>query len=400
MIIWVLCYCCCWLVAVEGFVEAELQLVEIGPYGIIGTNESAIWKRHFGDTIFQEPLFNVLTYYTINLTLGSNAEPVSVLIDTGSSDLWVPHRAVSRHNSFDPGYSNTWVRSTKAFVIQYVKGFAKGVWGRDTVGFLSGTSIPQQRFAVATECSDSQMGVFGIGPVNAESAHALYDNIPLSLVRYGYISKNVYSIYLNEMNSRTGTILFGGVDRAKYVPPLRTLPLLSSSSMKIQLEGIQVSRMGSTDTPTPAVLDTGTSLVYLPHDYVRFVAGCFGATYDDNAEMWVLAPSEFVRAPPYITFLFDGISIQVPKTEIFWPLGWFSSKGPSGYLGMTILSNKKSLGFNILGDTFLRSAYVVYDLDYRQVSIAQARNNVGASDILPIIEAVPGARGLDTSGTS
>jgi hypothetical protein len=51
-------------------------------------------------------------------------------------------------------------------------------------------------------------------------------------------------------------------------------------------------------------------------------------------------------------------------------------------------------GTNVLGDTFLRSAYVVYDLDNNEISIAQTKYNVSSSNIVEIKtgkDAVPSA---------
>jgi len=46
---------------------------------------------------------------------------------------------------------------------------------------------------------------------------------------------------------------------------------------------------------------------------------------------------------------------------------------------------------SVFGDTFLRSAYVVYDLDNNEISLAQTNFNSTGTDI---VEIVPGASGV------
>ena len=46
--------------------------------------------------------------------------------------------------------------------------------------------------------------------------------------------------------------------------------------------------------------------------------------------------------------------------------------------------------FTLLGDTFLRSAYVVYDMTHHQVGLAQANLNSTASTVVELSAAAPG----------
>uniref|UniRef100_A0A060TAG1 ARAD1C45606p n=1 Tax=Blastobotrys adeninivorans TaxID=409370 RepID=A0A060TAG1_BLAAD len=385
-----------WVNGSSGVVKAPLEL-----YNASGGNYSRLRRRNYeggsaiGFDTFIEPLANQLTFYTVNVTLGSPRQQVSVLVDTGSSDLWVPDcgQGSMNSNGFDLLQSRSWMfgHQDEEFSIKYVKGYAKGLWGRDDLRFLAGPAIRHQRFAVATESSEISMGVLGIGPVNAESTQQLYDNVPMSLVRQGHIAKNIYSIYLDDWDSANGCILFGGIDLAKFHPPLHTVPLTSTISLRVVLSSIQADGRSALDEPIAAALDTGTTLMYLPPDCVNRIANLLGARYDPDLDLHRLPRSHFSEVPKYLTFSFMGATIKVPSRELFWPTSWFvESDEPD--LSLTIMSNKKSLGYNILGDTFLRSAYVVYDLDYRQVSLAQARNSHGHEEILAISESVPGTR--------
>jgi candidapepsin len=63
--------------------------------------------------------------------------------------------------------------------------------------------------------------------------------------------------------------------------------------------------------------------------------------------------------------------IRVPLSEVILDLG-FSPYFKNTCL-LAIYPSSVVDGYTILGDTFLRSACVVYDLDNRQVAVAQAK---------------------------
>lgn len=358
--------------------------------------------REFGDyepsPHFVEPLCNMQTYYTIELSIGSPFQYVKVLIDTGSSDLWVPGLETGTKNGYDSCLSESWISDCEdeQFYVEYVKGFASGYWGFDTIDFLYGSSsIMEQRFAVACQSSDIEMGVFGIGPPNAESSKRLYNNIPLSMVKQGLTAKALYSIYLDNWEANHGNIVFGGIDLTKFIPPLHTIPMLSTQSFKVTLSSLLIDGE-EVGYPIGVVLDTGTSLCYLPDDFIDAIAAAFDAHWEPKIGFYVISKKQYWYGPCVIEFDFQGQVISVPKEELWWPLKWLADVPPTEDMALTMVSNCKSLGYNILGDTFLRSAYVVYDLEFRQISIAQSTcakwNDI---DIMPISEQVPGTQAGD-----
>lgn len=74
-----------------------------------------------------------------------------------------------------------------------------------------------------------------------------------------------------------------------------------------------------------------------------------------------------------------GPRITVPYAEIIYPYGFPANMGgveakdgtPLCYLGLIGTDGP----IYLLGDTFIRSAYVVYDVDNRQVSMASVKPN-------------------------
>jgi hypothetical protein len=99
----------------------------------------------------------------------------------------------------------------------------------DTFRF-GGQTIKNQQFGIGY-VSSSPEGILGIGYTLNEVAVARagldpYPNLPQKLVNDGTISTNAYSLWLNDLDSSTGSILFGGVDTDKFHGELKTLPIL------------------------------------------------------------------------------------------------------------------------------------------------------------------------------
>lgn len=141
--------------------------------------------------------------------------------------------------------------------------------------------------------------------------------------------------------------------------------------------------------PIPVVLDTGTTLSYLPQDIAKQMWHEVDASYDDRVGMAVL-PCSKRNNNGYFTFGFagpDGPRINVRMDELVLDLTTgtppkFTSGRYKGQdmceFGIQTLSD----GPYLLGDTFLRSAYVVYDLVNNEIALAETHINSTESNIV------------------
>ena len=129
------------------------------------------------------------------------------------------------------------------------------------------------------------------------------------------------------------------------------------------------------------MLDSGSPNMYLPTAVADAVNELLGATsYEGFPYVNCSLRDNMAQS---LTFSFDnngtGPSINVPVPEIIYPFGDPANIGnvtavdgtPLCYLGLIGTPGPIFL----LGDTFIRSAYVVYDVDNLEVSMAQAVYN-------------------------
>jgi len=378
-----------------------------------GTKTINLQKR---DKYVQDALADDGIGYFATLAVGTPEQTIRVQIDTGSSDLWFPgsnnpqcpegtstpiddgnedEDYCLKKAQFDSSASSSWKVSENdpAFYIEYVDGsFAKGKWGTDTVKW-NDVTIDSFQFAAASDSNATS--VFGIA-LEADEASEYsetggatfkYPNWPVRLQSSGYIDKIVYSLFPNQDPYTTSgdvdiTLLFGGVDSAKYSGSLMTFDMDSTTDLAIPLTGITTNIGGSSqsayDGSISAVLDSGTTLQALPYTIVQKIAQSLGTSGDTYEDFYVVSCDS--SSDDYIDYSFGSQTIKVPISAVIEEVS-------DGTCILAIMSTEE---LTILGDTFLTNAYVVYDLQDKEISIAQAKYT-NKEDVQPVISTVPGA---------
>lgn len=376
-------------------------------------------------------LTNSISFYTLDFKVGSPPQAVSAVLDTGSSDLWLYDKQSGHRPYYDSASSLTYEFVNDHLFISYGSGPVMGNWVRDTVK-LSSFPLKNATFGLVTRdrLSGSKIpGILGVGKVQNEATDSVYPNIPALLYQEGYIQKNAYSISLNELSAKKGSCIFGGMDTSKYKGNLYLLPMIRESHLAVKLDGISfvTPKTYGNQSITPlllnrefsnnsdvidhsssaqALLDTGTSFMYLPDSAVDQIISRLGAVFYPQFGVYFV-PS-LTASTPSLSFNFSGATIQVSPQEYIAPASLFTTDlTPMPYI-LTIFKASLIRGYVILGGTFLRSAYVVFDLTENQVAIGQANipsssslpsANVSipgiptkpVSNILPIVSSIPGA---------
>ena len=383
---------------------------------ILSHEKTRMRKRQTQGTV-EQTLENDQSLYYANITLGTPAQSLSLHIDTGSSDLWVNTASSSfceqssgncEGGTYDSSQSSTYKLVNDQFNISYVDGTgAVGDYVADTLVFGSITLLNFQ-FGIG-ETSSSQQGVLGIGYTSNEvqvqrAEMSPYPNLPEALVNAGHIASNAFSLWLNDLDASTGEIMFGGVNTEKYSGDLATVPILSTSGqyfeLAIALTGLSNSGSdlsSSSSLPASVLLDSGATLTYLPDDVTQEIYNAVQAVYQSDVGA-AYAPCSLSSSSATVDFTFSGQTIKVPYNELFLDAGTNNLGQP-----ITFQNGEEAClfgiapaqgGMAVLGDTFLRSAYVVYDLANNEISLAQTVFNSTSDNIQAITtgeKAVPNA---------
>ncbi|MBE3043874.1 A1 family peptidase [Candidatus Bathyarchaeota archaeon] len=360
------------------------------------------------------------TLYYINASVGTPPQDVRLHLDTGSSDLWVntpssdfcssPDDPCKPGGTYSPSDSSSSNDAGGGFNISYADGSsAMGDYVTDTFR-LGAVSVPDLKFGVADK-SETPRGILGLGYA-ANEAGALtkgddpYDNLPLKLAAEGHTQSAAYSLYLNDLDANRGSILFGGVDRARYEGELATLPVQSEGGEYTRLL-VTLTRLEfddekvEDDMALAVLLDSGSSLTYLPDDIAETLYKAVGASFSEDEGVATIPCS--ARDPARsLVFTFSSVKISVPLDELVIDLT--ASSTPAARRRATSdecvfgVAPADGDGTTVLGDTFMRSAYVVFDLENDEISLAQAKLNSSESDVQEIKkgkDGVPGAKKVE-----
>ncbi|KZL66089.1 eukaryotic aspartyl protease, partial [Colletotrichum incanum] len=358
-------------------------------------------------------------YYS-EINVGTPGQKTLLHLDTGSSDTWVvdkqadlcTSRSLQRQyetgctETFDSRASATFkVVSTNGFDITYLDGKnIRGDYIQDVVSF-DGKTIRNQQLGLAIQTVRGS-GLMGLGFSESVAARRQYPTILDNMVTQGDIGRKAFSIWLNDLSSSEGTVLFGGVDTEKYIGTLTTLPLVDDyhsgniTSYSVAMTGLAIEapdgkavEMAADSFNASAVLDSGSTVCLLPERLTKSVWATYGvidAGYGFIDCKWGGAMGE----GHYIGFEFAGVKIRVPLEEMVLDnldsiMDQLEGLTPFDRPCMFGIQNSAifdvtSGRFALLGDTFLRSAYVVYDESNQQVGIAQANLNSSRSNVIEL----------------
>lgn len=379
---------------------------------------------------------DTIAYY-VNISVGSQAKEILAVLDTGSSDLWFPgpentectdgkpngprfvdspeltsstsdpkqsslaelatniQNYCSSSNVFNYHKSETWSSNETLFRITYLDGsISTGLWGTDTIE-VGGVQLSNFSFAVTN--SSNASAILGISFEKSETTYLLnsqspytYSNFPMRLKEEGYISKMTYSLSSGKPGEFEGTLLLGGVDHAKYSGDLVTVPIISDQSTAVTLSAFGLKMNDSkietiSSTFYKTLLDSGTTTANFPHQLLDPLAKRLGSTLKtvkhDSYEYYDVDCSYYdVNTNQTFELDFSGKVISVPLSNAI------QKQDSTCYLKIVSLTDD----IIILGDIFLSSAYIVYDLEDKEISIAQV-NHSSEEDIEPIITSVPSA---------
>lgn len=304
----------------------------------------------------------------------------------------------------DPDNSSSFEDTgTNLFAITYVdNSYARGDYFTDdfTMGDVEVKNMTMG-LATTTTITYGLMGIgYAINEASVDTMDETYPNLPVAMYQSGYINSIAYSLWLNDLDASTGSILFGGIDTSKYTGNLTRVELIADNGtydhFKVAVTSITATSSSGTDMLSPdslpfeAVLDSGTTLTYIPDGLASQVWLEVGAIYEPDWDLAVL-PCSFAQHSGNFTFVFGGSGgpeIVVGMDELVVDLTNGNQPTFTGgkYKGESVcefgIQNYTSSEVYLLGATFLRSAYVVYDLVNNEVGIAQTNFNAGDSNII------------------
>lgn len=306
-------------------------------------------------------------------------------IDTGSDELFVDPNCNDREftssevqqceatGTYNNATSTTSKSTGETSQIVYGSGAVDITYIIDSIGIPgSSKNLTSVQFGKATASQDLNEGILGLG--FGDGVNLNYSNFVDALQEQGVTKTKAFSVELGTSDTAGGSIIFGGVDTQKFSGALASLAIASPAAGDIQryavsMSGISfVNSSGTTKYADSAlsgvVLDTGSSLCELPTSIVSAMAADVGAEQDPESGLLVVSCS-VMDSGSQLEFAFDGVTIAVPMSQFV-----LSDGGDSCVLGVQPLEAGSGITA-LLGDTFLRNAYMVFDQTNMKIGMAQ-----------------------------
>jgi saccharopepsin len=220
---------------------------------------------------FEPPVLTCTDFSEI--ALGTPPQSFKVVLDTGSSNLWVPSTecgsiACYLHTKYDHESSSSYKKNGSAFEIRYGSGELSGYVSEDTLQ-IGDLKVKNQLFAEATSEPGLAFafgrfdGILGLG----------YDRIAVNgmpppfynMVEQGLLDEPVFAFYLSDTaNGDESEVTFGGVNKDRYTGKITNIPLRRKAYWEVDLDAITFGKQTAELDNTGVILDTGTSLIALP----------------------------------------------------------------------------------------------------------------------------------------
>ncbi|KAI5922925.1 Asp-domain-containing protein [Camillea tinctor] len=322
------------------------------------------------------PISNFMNaQYFSEISIGTPPQDFKVILDTGSSNLWVPSQSCGSiacylHSKYDSSSSSTYKKNGTEFEIRYGSGSLSGFVSQDTLT-IGDMTVQNQDFAEATSEPGLAFafgrfdGILGLG-FDRLSVNGIVPPF-YQMVNQKLVDDAVFAFYLSgENGDDSSEVVFGGVDKDHYTGKITEIPLRRKAYWEVDFDSISFGDETAELENTGVILDTGTSLIALPTDLAELLNKEIGAKKSFNGQYTV--DCSVRDSLPDISFKLGGHDFAITPYDYILEV---SGSCISTFMGMDFPAPVGPLA--ILGDAFLRKWYSIYDLGKGTVGLAKAK---------------------------
>ncbi|EFO87012.1 hypothetical protein CRE_19367 [Caenorhabditis remanei] len=362
--------------------------------------------------------------YVGKITVGTPQQEFRVVMDTGSSNFWIPDstcgmeplscgRPVSgdatcygsycvpggpnttasctTQNKFDSSKSTSYVKFGNSFRFDYGVDNANGLLGYDTVRFggmsdnqlvVPGVTVAQ---AVCFPTFFEQTNIDGIMGLGFQW-NAQQDIVPPFVNAYeNNIVSPVFHVYLQKGPNGAGQITYGGRDTTNCKVVNEYHPMTTYAAYQFYLTLVSAGKYYSSKGWT-ALADTANSFITGPAGVIAGIADAVGAKWDTYTDTYWI-PCEPKVTTQMVNFTIGGTIYPVTAENLIVPYRKFHilyyssnfrfSANKTGYICMFAILPLSNNGFGpswVLGDPFHREYCSLYDMGSQRMGFSAHLN--------------------------
>ncbi|KAF7520354.1 hypothetical protein PCG10_009273 [Penicillium crustosum] len=253
---------------------------------------------------------------------------------------------------------------------------------------------------------DAAQNIMGLGYGETNSS---FISLTEALVNAGTIKSPAFSMYMEtpvhsiyagtSQDEKTGTLLFGGVNKSKYNGTLHTLPIINNPADYRKAFRINITSFSINETSVfpegpsiQALLDASLSYTYVPESIAQDIFSRLGVT-ETSTSGPASIPCNTTSSDTKLTFAFGAASFKLDIGLFIERRSVFNDEDIC-YLGIVAKADTKGADSVGLGANFLQQIYTVYDMGNDEISLAQRNWNSNEDEIVEITtgkNAVPGS---------
>jgi cathepsin D len=312
--------------------------------------------------------------YFSPVAFGTSGKVMYLLVDTGATNTWLmgsgcKTKSCGLHHTFGKEDSSSLETTGATFGLGYGTGSVAGEIVNDTVA-MGGLSI-FATFGLAANVSDEFSlfpidGILGLG--RPGSGTPAFPAIMEAVIDSKVLDANLIGINLNRASEGTadGELNFGSPDVTKYSGDLSYVNTVSGSeTWEISIDDIILNGIACNFTGKTAFIDTGTTLMLFPTEDAQRLHSLIPRSRQVDGVFRLPCSSDIL-----IQIIISGISYNVRAEDyVGKPVegGDLCSSNIVG--GLETSANNQW----ILGDSFLKNVYTVFDFDKDRVGVSPTK---------------------------
>ena len=303
--------------------------------------------------------------YFAKVKMGSNGTVMNMLLDTGAGTSWVMgHDCDSvpckRHNNFGAIDSTTFKSKDVEFELHYGSGNVSGTIATDSLTIAGFTLQPT--FGIAKVASDDFKNFPIDGILGLAQSKGPHETFIETLVAAKVLTANMFGVSISRSTDgpNTGVLNFGAPDPSRFVGDLAYTAVQGpdKDDWAIPMDGISFDGKKADIQFKVAYIDTGTSYIFSKKEEVLRLHGTIpGATTADNVTYKVPCTTTL---PLIFTFGANSYSISARD----WVGPNVKGQCTSNIYGHDVVGDAW-----LLGDTFLKNVYAVFDIDANRIGM-------------------------------
>ncbi|OSX63849.1 hypothetical protein POSPLADRAFT_1054482 [Postia placenta MAD-698-R-SB12] len=354
-----------------------------------------------------------------SLAVGTPPVSFDIILDTGSSDLWLASETTSGTSdipngitTFNPSSSSTFKDLNKTFSITYDSGEAEGTLAQDTVQ-MAGFKVTSQTFATVNEVSNNVLsapvsGLMGLAwqQIASSGATPFWEALASS---NDTLTQPLFAFQLTRYNNDSsvqtlepgGTFTIGATNASLFTGDIdyQDIPSGQVGYWIQQLSAITVQGNSVTlpsGSSSYAAIDTGTTLVGGPQSVISEIYAQIPGSAAGTGDL-----------EGYYTYPCSNtveVTLKFGSSSIAWPISAADFEFTSTTDGQTCIGAFFEVDNSgttappwIVGDTFLKNVYSVFSYNPPAVGFARlsdtalAMNGKAAAAPSPTIGSVAAA---------